>query len=385
VIIVCEPQCAGYLHVEVNAALLAALHAGFPDQALLFMAEVDHLRLVSERLAGHYPKIPLELRPIRIPRKDGHFFRMLQERELCRQVVRLAIQLQAEQLIFASISSYGLLALKSLLARDTPMRCSVVMHGNLEAITRRPKSLAARYFGTRRALEKSAPAGLHYIVLCRSIQEHLAQELPALIKHIIAIDHPYLLAEVVKPAPFRDGIVHFGALGTGHLRKGLDTYFRLAQEIGQNGTSCQAEFVLVGPVTDKRIVAMPAEAVRLISPQERLSREEFGRQVRGVDYAVFPYPPKRYALSASGALCDAFSYLKPVIALRSPLFEHYFERMGDIGYLCDDYEELKQTICAILQGPPQDRYTSQVDNLLAGREIFRPELVGKGLAEVLRL
>ena len=61
--------------------------------------------------------------------------------------------------------------------------------------------------------------------------------------------------------------------------------------------------------------------------------------------AALPFPPTSPAitnLSASGALLDAITWLKPIIANRIPFVANLFERYGDIGYLCDDPDQMVQ-------------------------------------------
>ena len=56
---------------------------------------------------------------------------------------------------------------------------------------------------------------------------------------------------------------------------------------------------------------------------------------------------------------DAFRNAKPCIALRTPLFEEYFETMGNIGYLCQDLDEMRQVISRVTSRFPADEYLAQ--------------------------
>ena len=66
----------------------------------------------------------------------------------------------------------------------------------------------------------------------------------------------------------------------------------------------------------------------------------------------------RCRLVASATFLDALSYVKPGIYLRNPYVEYYFEQMGDIGYLCDSYEEMREVVLAILSFPLPDTGSS---------------------------
>jgi hypothetical protein len=102
-----------------------------------------------------------------------------------------------------------------------------------------------------------------------------------------------------------------------------------------------------------------------------------------VDYAVFFYPADSYRLTASGAFFDALAFAKPLIAIRNPFFEHYFSRFGDIGYLCDDYAEVKKMVSDILMHGSGGRYERQIKNLLRCRKSLSLEKIGETLAEII--
>ena len=101
-----------------------------------------------------------------------------------------------------------------------------------------------------------------------------------------------------------------------------------------------------------------------------LKQDEYEDFIKDIDYAVFLYDEDNYKLTASATLFDAFSHLKPIIALRNPYFEHYFDKMGDIGDLCDTYEAIKDLIISIVNNQPNERYINQQKNIFKGRNQF---------------
>ena len=42
-IIICEPQCIGFEHVEFNAALITLIQYAYPNKKILFLSESEHL------------------------------------------------------------------------------------------------------------------------------------------------------------------------------------------------------------------------------------------------------------------------------------------------------------------------------------------------------
>jgi len=53
-IIVCEPQCIGFEHAEVNAALLETIMIAFPDEKVLFVGDREHIKLISKILRTNF-------------------------------------------------------------------------------------------------------------------------------------------------------------------------------------------------------------------------------------------------------------------------------------------------------------------------------------------
>jgi hypothetical protein len=83
-------------------------------------------------------------------------------------------------------------------------------------------------------------------------------------------------------------------------------------------------------------------------------------------------------------MLDAFSHLKPIIALKTPLSEYYFNKMGDIGYLCQSYDDVKNAVLDVLETKPIGRYGCQQDNILARRDQFSPAGIAPELRVLLR-
>jgi len=80
---------------------------------------------------------------------------------------------------------------------------------------------------------------------------------------------------------------------------------------------------------------------------------------------------------------DAFSHLKPILALKSPFITGYFEKMGNIGYLCDNFAEMKRLVLRLLDHPPVAEYAEQRQALLRGRELLRIPVLAAALRKQL--
>lgn len=382
-LIICEPQCTGFEHTEVNAALITAVSYGFPAEEILFLAEPEHMRLVKEKLVHHAVK-GISYAPLGVPTRHYSDLRRLPgEIRLCEQVFELADRNHTDTIIFSSVTSPGLYSIKLFQHFFRGVKCIVIPHGILEFIIEKPFVFSlARLFWFRNALVFKNADQIRYMVLGPSIEKELSSYLPIIKKHITSIDLPYFLKESELKPVFTDNVIRFGYFGVANRDKGSDLLFKIAGETHQRQTAAGPEFTLIGHITNQKDMDMLSDFVKVPSPDTPLSREDFDTYAKDIDYAIYFLNAAPYKLRASGALFDAFSYAKPIIALRNPFFEYYFETMGDIGYLCSSYEEMKEVVVDILNNKPADRYSRQQNNILLGRQQFSLEKIGERIARL---
>jgi len=378
-IIICEPQCVGFEHVEVNTALIAAMRCAFPQEEILFLAEKEHLERVSGMLKDQHVKI--QSREIGIPpRFLSNFRRLPRELLLCKSVFKIARNNGANKVLFISITSSTLIAIKVLLRFFTEIKCVAIPHSLLNTITKRPSLVAETPFWFRFWLSFGNTRRLRYLVLSPYIKERLSFLLPKIGEYVRSVDHPYFFDAEKESRDLNRDLIRFGLFGAASRRAGADIFFVMAQEILLSHMRFAPEFVLVGHIADKSIEGLLEDSGIIESSDLPLSREDFETLAKSVDYALFLNRPDAYDLVASGSLMDAFSYVRPIIALKQPLFEYYFKTMGDIGYLCESYDEIKERILSILANKPNERYRVQQCNILNGREQFSPIVVSSQLA-----
>lgn len=373
-IILCEPQCEGFEHVEVNSALLRFIRYAFADEKIIFLAERHHLEQVQKNaLDAQLDNI--EYQTINIPaRHSSNLKRQLDEYSLCKMVFNIAKQKNVQKILFCSVTSPGLIAIKLLLRIFKQIKVVVIPHSILEQITQRPSLKPWKYiYWIKVPMVLANNDQIRYLLLGQSIKEQIENLFPSLEHYISSIHLPYKFEYFEKSiATFKD-VISFGSFGVGHRGKGTELLFKMAEEIKQLRLNHKVVFMLIGPIVENYIRSLQSESVVTPSPDEPMSREEFSSFAKAVDYAVFFYKPTSYRFTASGALFDAFSYVKPIIAIKNPYFEYYFKIMGDIGYLCDNYEEMKAIIVGILENPPTERYQAQCQNILQAREQLKAE------------
>lgn len=335
------------------------------------MAENSHLDHVRRLLTQqeHIPIDYIALAPV--SRDTSRLGRLKHYIGLCQDVFSRADRLKDRRIVFASITAPILTAVKLCLLLHREAKCLVVPHAVLESVGVRSSHGWPSWF--HMAFAKGNSVRLRYLILGESIRRNLAINAPE-VSNLITIDHPYFFAPPVEFSPFRNQTIRFGSLGVGHRGKGTDILLRIAQEFATREFRYKPEFWLIGSVVDDTI---DVQSTPLIAPSagNPLTQEEFDYHASQQDYTLFLYPSNSYSRTASGAFFDAVSHVKPIIAISNPFFAYYFERFGDIGYLCQDVESVKRTIHAILTEPPGERYDRQKANLLVARtSMSSPEL-----------
>ena len=177
----------------------------------------------------------------------------------------------------------------------------------------------------------------------------------------------------------------FGSIGVMSFQKNSHWFFILASQIFKNKFKLKPVFNVIGPAIDNVVndYSHKLNGVNILSNDNKvpLSEHEMSNAINGLDYSVFVYGSDSYRLKMSGAVLDSFSFLKPVIAIKNPMFMFLFEKMGDIGYLCNDLDELKDVIIDLLNNFDTKRYWQQQENILKNRNIFSIENAAKLLKE----
>ena len=205
-----------------------------------------------------------------------------------------------------------------------------------------------------------------------SIRAALADDMPAAAAVTDVLPLPINLTELalVRDAVFQPPL-RIGLVGQATEAKGITPFLALAREFGALHPD-KVAFHVVGravPGDDMRRFAPLAE----VPPTSQLPREEFLQRLARLHYVCLPLQGGYYNLSASGALIDAITWLRPVIATPVPIVRDMFSRFGDIGYLCEDIEEMRDVVASLIEAPDPGRYAQQVEAMRQLRDSRLPD------------
>lgn len=380
-LLIVEPLCSGYSHVPHNSGFLTTALLAFPDNKTTFFAEKQHLELVQQHLEVRKSYVIDRIKWENLDIFDQALHSIWYQRFLTLSKALRQAQLNGnEAIIFTSMDGIGLFALKILLlSRFRNLKTMCIMHSVMANITA-PTPFLKSWLFRQLLLRGNYHLRLKYIVLAPSIHRTAIKLLPCLAPSLAYIDHPYLFGNLDNEGGNRskpNEQVVFGFIGGNTLIiKGFHLLKQLAQDVTQRVSGNRCAFTVSGGRTE--IADGPG-----IITQPYLSQQEYISWIQSLDYLIFPYSSRAYLLRASGCVLDAFEYLKPCVFLRIPLFEDYYKRMGNIGYLCDTYEQLREQVINLTQNFDMDKYLMQRQAILAGREIFTPRQLAPQLRQII--
>jgi glycosyltransferase involved in cell wall biosynthesis len=376
-ILVFELSWKGTTHAPGNAATTQIVARAFPGQEVRIHADPSHVeQLRRDSALTALPNVTFA--PISIP--EMHYGkpavvcprRLRQEFGILLRALRAAPKGEPHLIFLISTNATTAFA-AAWAARLSGRRAAVQVgfHGNLnDAFGYRPRNPLWRALDTRSSLTARYPVPLRFLVLEEGIRDALGERLPGAQARTDALPLPINTAEATEPPAVLQKPLRFGFVGLGTADKGMDVFLRVARRIrARHGA--EAEFVHVGamprnaPAEGADVLAHPPSAAQL-------PREAFTARIRSLHYVVLPFRRGYYDLSASGALIDAITWLRPVIATRVPLSAQAFATMGAIGALCEDEAGLEAAIEQALHDPDPARYARQVEALRQARAARDP-------------
>lgn len=377
-ILVFELLWVGTQHAVGNSATIQAMAHGFSQHTVRVFADATHvteLRNDTELTAcANVDFVPIALYPHL--RGKTHLVSWDRFRHELATLRRGLAQVPKGErcLIFLISATPTAIFAASLLARLHPDRIGVMagLHGNLnDAFGWRPRNPLTRAFDLRSALLARHPRRLRFMVLEQGIRDELATRLPAAAACTDVLELPINLAELADQlVPGFVPPIRIGLVGLATEAKGTSLFLDIARDMTTRfpGRVAFHHVGCLAPGTD------PAPFQVLADPPatEHLSRATFTARLAALHYVFLPIREGYYNLSASGALLDAMTWAKPVIARALPIVTPLFRRFGDIGYLCDSDADMRAAVETIVTQADGARHARQVAAMRALRAARTP-------------
>jgi hypothetical protein len=368
-ILIFEMFWPGTGHAVTNSAAIQTIARAFPEQAVRVFAETSHLHeLQSDGVLRNQTNVSMRTIPI----SSHYVFRpqIVSVRRGLRELWTLLSALRGVAanepclIVLLSTTPTAILigsTLSRLMRRR--IRMQVCLHGNLnDAFGWRSRNPVVRAIDLHAALRSRHGGTVRFIVLENAVREALIRQVPTATDTTDVLPLPINQAEADMARPkLLTAPVRFGLVGQATEAKGITSFLELARHFRRILPDA-VTFHLVGHPAPGADVG-PFAVLHDPLPATWPTRAEFIERLATLHYVCLPLHPTYYELAASGALLDAITWLKPIIATPVPIIADLFANFGDIGFLCDDLDQMRAAIDSLAHKPDQKRYDRQVANL----------------------
>ncbi len=332
-----------------------------PSREILIYGDKEHLKLIRMEIEAVYEDFDIagvvDTKKNKIFKEIKNIFKLRKHKD---------------EIYFLSVTPLTVIFAKIFLRKNKKI---FIWHSVLESLLEKNSFFSLNYWIKPSIMIKDKKS--INIVLGQSIRDNLLKFFPQLSRDFYSIDHPYEFQSEQQIKNEISNKMKIGTIGFATERKGTPKIFEI--EEGLENENVQLEII-----GDTQSINIPLKTnVITYGGEGALDRDTFDKLIRELDFALYLYPKDMYKLFASGAIFDSILNLKPIIALKNNYFEYIFEKLGDIGYLCEDYDEIIEIIKKIENEKDNEKYSIQQKNLLIGQSKFSIENIAKDFEKII--
>lgn len=354
---VVEAFVEDYLHVLANVNLIKIFKNIYPTEMIVFIAPEKHNKKVREYFQKEFNEIKFEnlknlnSSPLSIfDRVNLIFSRIHRDYKVLNSVFKRCKP--GDRVVITHIHFLSLVLLKLVKKKYPSTITFSVIHGDVEfvyfPVTKDQKIIG--FFHKWMFMIKAK--NFYYLFLTPISKKILIESGKTTSQETLSIDLPTfpLKSKIIANPVFDFSQVRIGHIGSAGIRKNVHLFYQMANVIKNKIEDGSLECSTVGVLENTIAPYLNTLIINYVDNQinKPLSREIYDKEIMKLDYAIFFYGKNDFILRSSAAFFDAIYYEKPIIALRNTFFEDLFLREGEIGYLCDDLEEIEDLINDII-------------------------------------
>lgn len=385
-IVLADLNVTGNAHVPVNSSLAMIFRNIFCDEEIMFFSEKKHNQYIEAECKFKNEKnFFYKARFYRSPK--GRMKYLQQEFMELYNLFHLLLFCKKHKIryliIFCVMPITHFVLKKIIRFLNNNTKVIIFFHGELEYIREREKWIIQGLgWILKKAILKNTKEQIHYVVFGKSIRENLKKEICIDDKVLHVIDHPYLYQSCFVPKVINFSHLEMATIGIAATHKNTQWIFMLGNDLEKSIQKKQIKLSIIGKL-DKSMFPYINEKINYIKKNCLIERKNFEILIKKIDYSLFFYDNQHYQLCASGAFFDSVNFQKPIIALKNDFFLYYFNKLGNIGYLCDSYEEILDRILWILDKQPHNEYILQQQNLKKAKQIIGLKNIEKSIREIM--
>ena len=384
-IIIAELQMQGERHAQVNAGLIEIVRSSFVEEDLKIYCDEQHkgsiIKLIKD--SGRLSFETFKYTGDKELAKISIFNKIIREVKLSKSIFREASKKGVRFIIFSSAFPFTALFL-NFFARRFDQKIIVCLHGDLGILSlkkRKLTTLVVRYSIKSFFIKRNGQTIVLFYGEC--IMRKTFELFPKFNnRNVIAIDHPYFYNELSKLKRINNTFI-IANIGTALMIKNSHFLYELALMQRRNIDDFRLKLVQIGNVSSE-VLKRANPFVDIVNKSKFLPSSLFEKYLGMTDYFIYFFVNNSYYdLCPSGTFFDAIKYGKPIISLRNPFFEYYFEKLGDIGYLCNSLIEMNAIINQIIYNRDEIHYCAQVETLIRARRILSIKSISESFSSQL--
>lgn len=360
-------------HMVFNASMISILMSMYPDSMLMAHGIAsNHTAIFSLLTEAERARIIFSTIEYTQPAKPGLAYKALnyikKEKTRMRQLDRIVQEAADDDLIFFSVSSFYCFYYFKKIKTKYQVPVIATLHGGIDYFYN-PQNYMERInaWYHKRMFKLDAP-NFKYLLLNKIAKSMLVKDGYLKANEVMEIEHPYPnLGEIntfisLTKTPLV--IAHLGSMEA--QRKNSHYLYELAAKSASDIKEGMLKFKIVG-LKNASVKAWENEWVEEVVGKETsyLERSVYEQEVKSIHYSAFFFPTNEYICRASGAVVDTLVFEKPVFTLYHPYFEYLFKVAGNVGYMVNTLDEMKDIIAKIILNPEQyeAEYQLQCNNL----------------------
>lgn len=379
-VIICDLLQSGTGHLMFNSAFLKVISNIYDNK---------EIRLCCERKMYENIKVETDLQNL-IYEEISNDYRTKQFK-LCKifnwiiSIKKLIkILRQGEEIYIMSIHPVEIYLL-SILNKIFSRKIYIVIHGEACVLEENFKDYRSKIIYN---LFTSKDMKIKYIVLGESIYNNiiaLIKKKDQISKKLIYIDHPYIFKEYIKTEYDDERTILISSIGAINNVKRSYKIFDLAEKFKSDILQGKVNFEIIGNIS-KEYEHLDNGLVKFKEiSDEHVSQKYLEDRALKSKYLIFFYDVDSYKLTASGAFFDALKYDKPIICIKNDYFKYYFNKYGDIGYMVEDYNDIKISLEVIIRNNDNEEYKRQKENIKAMKKDLSIKNITTDLCKKLNL
>lgn len=353
-IIISEVTHTGEVHFQVNSCFVEMISVLYPNQKVIFTAEDKHSAAVKGNL-GRKEFHNLHFLPFKGYYDEKKFnwgTKIIGECIQITKTLKLGKLHSNDLYIWTCLFPTGHFFLNFLTLFQSKPKHIIVLHGELEYLKFKNKRSTEKIFGLilKSALNLSTKK-TKYIVLGNNIKKKLDNIISDRIsKRTYSILHPYNFSTDVNLMNLNNNkVLTIGSIGTQMLSKNSHFIYNLAEYFRDDIVQNNIKFKTIGRVL-KELDHCETDLVEKVHSDSFVSQKQFELEISKLNFVVFFYDNSAYELCASGAIFEVIRLGVPIISLNNNFFQWLFESFGDMGFLCDNLEDMNLVIKELKEG-----------------------------------